>query len=820
VAAAPWRGTGLTVRRAASIRSRLLLLAAALLVPAVLVAAVLLWRAYHDAHQAAERQLADTARALSLAVDRQIGQARTLLDALATSVPLRDGDLPGFVAQARAADRDPDRWVVVLDAAGRQVATSGNPRSVLTLPRQPRTRALGGGDRLWNLSRTAPDGRPVVAIARSVPVEGVGTGQLVVVSPAAGLRRLFAEQRLPAAWTGVVVDTTPTIVARSRAHDRLVGHAPSPAMVARLREDRSGVAHSTTLEGIASITAWNTSSVTGWSFVVAVPRPELAAGARASLAWGAALGALALGLGVLIAWITARRIVVPLEALAETARALGRGEIGDPDGHGPREVGTVRRALAEAGHARRAREEELRQLAATLEQRVAARTRELADTTETLVQAQKMEAVGQLTGGIAHDFNNLLTAVLGNLELIARGDSDPATARRLAAARSAAERGARLTGQLLAFSRRQRLTATATDLNALVEGTVDLLGHTLGGAVQIVPQLRPDLPPAQADPIQLELVLINLAINARDALPGGGTIRIETARASIKADDGRRDEAPEAGEYLTVTVTDTGTGMSPEVRARIFEPFFTTKPIGQGTGLGLSQALGVVKQLGGGIEVASVPGAGTSITLFLPLAQDAAAAASDATSDAEAGGPRRHGGAAGRRRPRRPGDRRRLAARPRLRTDRDERRSGGTGRAGRRTRRGRRAGRLRDARDDGRGGRGGVARARGAAGSVDDRVRRHRDPRQRVGRTHPVQAVHRRRAGIGPGGDVAAGWRERSGELKLILVDGTPGTPGRISFRTAPPHPPKASFSCMALRPLPPWTGRLYTWRHRWNRIG
>jgi len=527
--------------------------------------------------------------------------------------------------------------MVVLDATGRQVATSGDPRIVLAPRHRSGARVLAGGDRLWNLARTAPEGPPVVAIARSVRLGRLGDGQLVVVSPAAGLRRLFAEQRLPPAWTGVIVDATPAIVARSRAHDRLVGHAPSPMTVARLRADRSGVARSTTLEGIASITAWNTSPVTGWSFAVAVPRPELATGARASLVAGAALGTLALGLGVLVAWITARRIAVPLEALAESARALGRGEIADPDGRGPREVATVGRALAEAGRARRAREEELRLLAATLEQRVAARTRELADATETLVQAQKMEAVGQLTGGIAHDFNNLLTAVLGNLELIGRGDPDPTTARRLAAARSAAERGARLTGQLLAFSRRQRLSATATDLNALVEGTVELLGHTLGGSVAIVSRLGPDLPPAQADPIQLELVLINLAINARDAMPHGGTIRIETARAHIAAGESRRDEAPGPGDYLTVTVTDTGTGMAPDVQARIFEPFFTTKPVSQGTGLGLSQALGVVKQLGGGIEVASVPGAGTSITLFLPGADRAAATAPDPGGDTPAG---------------------------------------------------------------------------------------------------------------------------------------------------------------------------------------
>jgi signal transduction histidine kinase len=275
-------------------------------------------------------------------------------------------------------------------------------------------------------------------------------------------------------------------------------------------------------------------------------------------------------------------------------------------------------------------EDALRGLNATLEQRVQDRTSQLAATNAklmaeiaqrqkaeaALVQAQKMEAVGQLTGGLAHDFNNLLTAVLGNLELIRARATEPRIVRWAENAGKAAERGSKLTAQLLAFSRTQKLTTTAVDVNALIEGMRELLAQSLGANVTCEMRLAPGLPAATADFNQLELAILNLAINARDAMPDGGTLTISTALGS---------GVPPA---VLISVADTGTGMPPEVVKRAFDPFFTTKPLGKGTGLGLSQVYGIVQQCGGNVEIHTEQGKGTTICMSLPLSSSDAPAES------------------------------------------------------------------------------------------------------------------------------------------------------------------------------------------------
>jgi PAS domain S-box-containing protein len=246
--------------------------------------------------------------------------------------------------------------------------------------------------------------------------------------------------------------------------------------------------------------------------------------------------------------------------------------------------------------------------------------------------AQRMEAVGQFTAGIAHDFNNLLTAILGNLELLSkRSLQDQERAERLiAGARTAAQRGANLIAQLLAFSRKQKIAAEPVDLNSLVAGMVPLLRSTIGGAVGVNIQPDPALACALADPTQLELAVLNLAINARDAMPNGGVITIETS--NVVRGEPVLPEEPGPGNYVAVRVSDTGSGIPDAVRERIFEPFFTTKEIGQGSGLGLPQVLGVVKQLGGGLSVQSAPDEGTTVSIFLPRSDKAVQAETVASS--------------------------------------------------------------------------------------------------------------------------------------------------------------------------------------------
>jgi PAS domain S-box-containing protein len=248
-----------------------------------------------------------------------------------------------------------------------------------------------------------------------------------------------------------------------------------------------------------------------------------------------------------------------------------------------------------------------------------------------LLQAQKMEVVGQLTGGIAHDFNNLLTAIIGNLDLLARETKDnPKAAGRTKAALHAADRAAKLTEQLLAFSRKQHLRPEALNLNASIARMGDLLARTMGGVVTIRTQCEPLLWPVSLDPTQIELVILNLAINARDAMPSGGTVTIET----VNIPRGSAAIPPEWGKAMDavgISLSDTGTGMDAATLAKVFEPFFTTKDIGKGSGLGLSQVHGVVQQSGGTIRIESQPGAGTTVRLYFPRAAEMPLAQMDET---------------------------------------------------------------------------------------------------------------------------------------------------------------------------------------------
>jgi PAS domain S-box-containing protein len=235
---------------------------------------------------------------------------------------------------------------------------------------------------------------------------------------------------------------------------------------------------------------------------------------------------------------------------------------------------------------------------------------------EQLAQARKMEAVGQLTGGVAHDFNNLLTVVLGNIDLLSRGaEKDPKRLRQLGAIRHAADRGKSLTRQLLAFSRRQHLHPQTLDANALITTFTPLIQQAVGEAVTIDTDLSPTPVCVHVDPAQLETALLNLAVNARDAMPNGGALTFST-RASGGASDGGPAELKD-GRWVTIEVRDTGTGMPREVLDRIFEPFFTTKEVGKGSGLGLSQVYGFVRQSGGHVTAHSEPGAGSIFRLHL-----------------------------------------------------------------------------------------------------------------------------------------------------------------------------------------------------------
>ncbi len=294
----------------------------------------------------------------------------------------------------------------------------------------------------------------------------------------------------------------------------------------------------------------------------------------------------------------------------------------------------------EAGRRLQESQEALLHLNATLENRIEERTAELAKANDrlmremsereraqmALVQTQKMEALGHLTSGISHDFNNLLSVIQGNADLINLLSTDERLKRGASTIQKAARQGAKLTGQLLAFSRGQRLDLTTFDLNKALEGVKDLLAASLGSTVRVQFELASDVPNVKADLNQIELAVLNLAINAKDAMPGGGTIIIRSAVHSAP------DDLEQGCDYAVISMIDNGEGINPEILGKVFDPFFTTKPIGKGTGLGLSQVYGIAQQSGGTAKIKSQLGAGTTVEIWLPCA-----ASGDITTSAPRG---------------------------------------------------------------------------------------------------------------------------------------------------------------------------------------
>ena len=287
---------------------------------------------------------------------------------------------------------------------------------------------------------------------------------------------------------------------------------------------------------------------------------------------------------------------------------------------------------------RRKVEEEVRKINEDLEERVLRRTAERVALEDQLLQSQKMEAVGRLAGGVAHDFNNLLTVILGYNEMLRdRVRTDLVAMEYSDEILHAAERASALTNQLLAFSRRQVAVPRVVDLNEIVLGIDKMLRRIIGEDIQLEVSLSPELPSVKVDPSHIDQVIMNLAVNSRDAMPEGGRLTIETAKVEFTEDYANRHIGIEPGQYVMLAVSDTGIGMDEATRARLFEPFFTTKEKGKGTGLGLSIVYGIVKQNGGDIRVYSEPGRGTALKVYLPAVTEAAESMAPAGESSAAG---------------------------------------------------------------------------------------------------------------------------------------------------------------------------------------
>ena len=440
-----------------------------------------------------------------------------------------------------------------------------------------------------------------------------------------------------------VTDRDGVTLATDPGHASFVGKRVPEAVLALVDSPQSGIARLDTIDGKRRLVGYVpvARSDSGLLVTAGFFEPALMAEFNRAtmrdvlLLIGAALTALVLAL------LAARRFIgKPTAELVSVARRWRQGDL-----HARADVpevrsefGQIAAACNEMADALEHREAELRQQAQTLEARVAARTLALSKTNDrlqveiaehkqteaTLLQAQKLQTVGQLAGGIAHDFNNLLATILGSLELIGHDlTADQARLRSMVErASDAVQRGAHLTSRLLAYSRRKPLAMRAADINQLIGDLSTLLATTtLGQLIRLELRLEPTLWPAMAEPSQVEAAVLNLALNARDAMPRGGVLMISTGNETLTARRGPDDPAP--GDYVRVTLRDTGEGMSEEVARRAFEPFFTTKGAA-GSGLGLSQVLALSREAGGTVRIETEPGEGTAITLLLPRATAAA----------------------------------------------------------------------------------------------------------------------------------------------------------------------------------------------------
>lgn len=369
-------------------------------------------------------------------------------------------------------------------------------------------------------------------------------------------------------------------------------------------------------DGSVRLGSWAVVKQAPWIVWVDIPTSSILAPARRFLGVMALAGLLILIVGAIGVWLIGRRITTPLHDLALAAKDISAGDytrrvvVSSED-----ELGVLADSFNDMAH-------EIERSHRELEDRIAATVRDLTrqrKLEDQLVQAQKMEAVGQLAGGVAHDFNNLLTVIMSySSMLLADIGANDAVRGDIQEISDAAQRAAALTRQLLAFSRKQVLQMRAVNVNAVVTDVEKMLRRLIGEDILLTTHLDPDLALINADPGQLEQVLINLAVNARDAMPRGGDLTITTGNAELSDEHGERYLGASAGNYVMLAVTDSGSGMNKEVQQRLFEPFYTTKGPGKGTGLGLATVHGIVKQSGGDVYVYSEVGHGTTFKVYFP----------------------------------------------------------------------------------------------------------------------------------------------------------------------------------------------------------
>ncbi len=613
------------------IRSRLLILVLSVLVPSFMAAALAVAYVYHEEQKEQVRNVGDATRAFALAVDSEL-QARTaLLHTLAGSPALYKGDLRTFYDFARRMAPTWDTVIVLADLDGRQLVNTRRPFGASLPTRRSSNVAelMGhGGPNGTYVSDLfmAPIGKIYdYTVQVPVVVDGNLRYHLLLGVSVATLQKLIERRHSRSEWIVTLLDRQGKVLARSHDPARFVGQPASPSTQQRLQAATHGMAESRTLDGIDVRAFFDTVPASDWKVLVSIPMSEIR---RVPLQAAALLGALMAALlaaGVVAAHRLARRAIGPIEYLGLAADELGQGKEPAYCPQGIAEIDSVARRMLDAGR-------QIRQSQQELEGRVAEAVAATERVQSALLKSQKLEALGRLTGGIAHEFNNLLQTLSTALQLAEMSNRDDRLRGLIQTCKKTVQRAAALTGQLGSFGRIQEARQETVDACRQLRSARQLMSGALRPDIDL--QIACDEPawPVTVEPLQFDLALLNLAVNARDAMPHGGVLRIEARNVALAAGSPLASLA--AGDYVRISVSDTGSGMTPEVLARALDPFYTTKPPGQGTGLGLPQAYAFALQSHGLLQIESAPGKGTRVEIYLPRAQEAASTPVEAPAEA------------------------------------------------------------------------------------------------------------------------------------------------------------------------------------------
>ena len=604
-----------------SISARLILLVLALALPLNLVIVGAIWNLVSRADEAQRTSLLYSARSIAAGVDAELGKYIALAELLARSPALRDDNLDAFEAEARRKlPSGRSASVLVADVNGQQlVNTLAQPnhplprRNPIAIEAQQRT--LATGDTVISDIMQDPIAQDwIVTIEVPIFRDGEPFRGLAVIMRARGFLSLLSARDIPRNWLVGIIDGQGRFIARVPQGATEVGQLASQGW--RAINDRSGVFEYPSLEGDTLITANANPSISNWTVGVAVKKAELRALAWNTVRWAVMLGAGLSVASLLLAGNIARQITRPINQLRQAFAELS-AEPGMLIEVGPPEILELQNTLHGATLKLTNANQALMTALSDLEREMVLRE----EAQGALAQAQRMEAIGQLSGGIAHDFNNVLAAISSNLDAVALRSADEKIRNVIQDAMDAIQMGANLTRRLLILSSRQGVGLERLDLNDRITGTIELLRRTLGEQVTVSLRLSHDPCQTSANPGDIDNAIINLAINARDAMPSGGMLTIETCLVSLDADVAGRIANAQSGEYVMLTVSDTGNGMSPAVLKSAMEPFFTTKDPGQGTGLGLATVHSAVRQSGGFVAIDSTEGEGTSVHLYFPKAE-------------------------------------------------------------------------------------------------------------------------------------------------------------------------------------------------------